>query len=194
MQSTTDRPDCKTILPDFRVRSLHDDLAAALDAAVYLSGTGRKEVAARIGDAVQNALAQVRLPRSEPEAYLARLGEDAVRGGSAAHGGSAANAEHRESLAALWEAWRFDAPPAPLPEEVLVVFQAGLEQLLAQRLQPGDVAQPVLAQADAQLVHRLVGEVKTLAWKVKSSVCSHGANINPASPPSAARSKLSVSN
>jgi alpha-mannosidase len=103
--------EARLLVPDFGVRSLYDDLAAALDAAVYLNTSGRKEVAARISDAIQNALRCVQLPRSQAEAYLARLA-------SAAHNPASKTVEHTESLAAIWEDWTFDAPPAPLPEEM----------------------------------------------------------------------------
>jgi alpha-mannosidase len=103
--------EARLLVPDFGVRSLYDDLAAALDAAVYLNASGRKEIAARIGDAIQNAFGRIQLPRSEPEGYLARLSH-------AAHDRAAETVEHTESLAAIWEDWRFDAPPAPMPEEM----------------------------------------------------------------------------
>lgn len=102
--------EARLLLPDLSLRSLYDDLAAALDAAIYLNVSGRKEVAARIGDALQGAFGRIQLPRSEPEAYLARLTY------AAAHDRTAEMVEHTETLAAIWEDWRFDAPPAPLPD------------------------------------------------------------------------------
>ncbi|MBV8901604.1 MAG: alpha-mannosidase [Verrucomicrobia bacterium] len=106
------------LVPDFGIRSLHDDLAAALDAAVYLNGSGRREIAARIGDAIQNAFVRIQLPRSEPEEYLARLAH------AAAHDRAAELVEHTESLEAIWEDWSFDAAPAPLPEGTRTQLEA----------------------------------------------------------------------
>ncbi len=117
--------EARLLVPDFGVRRLHDDLSAALAAAVHLKGCGRAEVAERIGNVIQKALASLRLPRAPSDAYLARLA-----GATSNH--SPGNIQDTESLAAIWEEWKFGAAPAQLSEEVRAALENVRQQFAAE--------------------------------------------------------------
>src|SRR6516225_5056273 len=61
------------LVPDTDVRALHEDLAAALEAARYHKSSGRISIVERLIDALQHAFAGISLPRGDTEEYLARI-------------------------------------------------------------------------------------------------------------------------
>jgi alpha-mannosidase len=94
------------LVPDPEVRALHEDLAAALDAANYLQSIGRDDVCGRIVDALQRAVEQLPIPRDQTSAYLARIAA------AARHQSADSYYGNEESLASLWEDYVFSAPPS----------------------------------------------------------------------------------
>jgi alpha-mannosidase len=99
------------VWPDDDVRSLLEDLVAIYDAAKYLHSSGRTELAQRLATDLHEALAGISLPRVNTEAYLARLASSSSSRSADDYYGN------EESLASLWEDWRFVAAPATLSEE-----------------------------------------------------------------------------
>ncbi|MBF6595055.1 MAG: alpha-mannosidase [Thermaceae bacterium] len=93
--------EARLIVPDLRLRAFHEDLAAALDAAKYLVGHGRPEIAGLLVEAIEAALVGLELPRTPTPNYLARI----VQAPEAAR-----------TQAAIWDEWKFEAQPLPLPE------------------------------------------------------------------------------
>lgn len=93
-------------LPDDEARTFHDDLLAAHDAAGALARHGRRALAQRLADLLRDTLAGLRVPRTPTDAYLARVGPSFATDATGSEGG----------LAAVWEGWRFDAPPLPLDD------------------------------------------------------------------------------
>ena len=86
------------LLPDLDVRALLTDLAMALEAAAQVG----EELGTLLLDAIARACAELRLPRSLVEGYLARLVQTPV--------GAAMAGE-------LWEEWQLAAAPLALPEK-----------------------------------------------------------------------------
>ncbi|MBV9491788.1 MAG: alpha-mannosidase [Verrucomicrobia bacterium] len=117
--------EARLLVPDGEVRRLYDDLASALSAAVHLKASGRSDVAERIGEAIRKAFATIHLPRSQSEPYLARLV-------AASHRRRFESVEHTESLAAIWEDWRFGASPARLPKEARAQLEGIRRQFAAE--------------------------------------------------------------
>jgi alpha-mannosidase len=92
------------LIPESDVRSLYDDLAAALDAAHHLYSAGRPAITECVVEALHRAFTRISLPRSETEEYLARLS-------STSQNRSAENFYgNEESLTSLWERWKFRSP------------------------------------------------------------------------------------
>ena len=61
------------LVPDDDVRALHEDLAAALDAAGYHARNGRAVIAERLVAAIHEAFRGTILPRDDTEEYLSRI-------------------------------------------------------------------------------------------------------------------------
>ncbi|MFZ5992621.1 MAG: alpha-mannosidase [Deinococcota bacterium] len=113
--------EARLVVPDLLLRAFHEDLAAALDAAGYLVGGGKPEIAALLGGVIEEALAGLALPRSPTPGYLARL----VQAPEAA-----------AVQASIWDEWHFEAEPVALPEAVRAelparreAFRAALEHI-----------------------------------------------------------------
>jgi len=99
------------LVPDTEVRSLHEDLAAALAAARYHQSFGRESIAERLIDGLQHAFAGISLPRDDTEEYLARVAAiSQSRARESFYG-------NQESLASLWEDWEFRSPIGSLTRE-----------------------------------------------------------------------------
>jgi alpha-mannosidase len=92
------------LVPESVVRSLYDDLAAALDAARYHYSTGRPAITGALLKTVQQAFARISLPRNETEEYLARIAATSQNRSNENFYGN------EESLASLWERWEFRLP------------------------------------------------------------------------------------
>jgi alpha-mannosidase len=99
------------LVPDNDVRSLYEDLAAALEAARYHESNGRKQIAACLIDAVQQAFSGIALPRGDTGEYLARIGAISQGRASGSYYGN------QESLESLWENWTFRSPTDSLTHE-----------------------------------------------------------------------------
>jgi alpha-mannosidase len=101
------------LVPEDVVRALHEDLAAALDAAHYHASTGRVTLAEYLIGAIHQAFRSIILPRGETEEYLARI--------SAAEENRPADDFYgnQERLGSLWERWRFRLPSGFLSSEQL---------------------------------------------------------------------------
>src|SRR6516162_7710877 len=98
------------LVPDTDVRALHEDLAAALEAARYHKSSGRISIVERLIDALQHAFAGILLPRSETAEYLARIAAiSQTRARESFYG-------NQESLASLWETWEFRSPIGSLTQ------------------------------------------------------------------------------
>jgi alpha-mannosidase len=80
------------VQPDEQVRSLHDDLSAALGAAQQLLKSGQPDVAQHLADALDAVFRQLPIDRSESAAYLAR----AVR-----------EPHQAEQIDSIWDEWDF---------------------------------------------------------------------------------------
>jgi alpha-mannosidase len=99
------------LIPESDVRSLYDDVAAALDAARYHYFAGRPAITEWVVEAVHRAFARILLPRSETQEYLARLA-------TISRNRSAENFYgNEESLVSLWERWEFRSPAGSLTME-----------------------------------------------------------------------------
>jgi alpha-mannosidase len=99
------------LVPEDDVRALHDDLAAALDAALYHATTGRVAIAERLIGAIHQAFRSIILPRGETEEYLARISAAAENRPADDFYGN------QERLGSLWERWRFRLPSGLLTKE-----------------------------------------------------------------------------
>ena len=105
------------VWPDALVRALHEDLAAAVDAAEVLADA-RPEVAELLARATADTVAELRLPRADTERFLARLTRVE---------------EDRRVQAGVWEAWRFAGEASVLDEAArhrLQVARAALRERL----------------------------------------------------------------
>ena len=110
------------LVPEADVRSLYDDLAAALDAAHYHYLKGRYSLVDVLTDLMHRAFVNIALPRNDTESYLARLA-------ATSQSRSAENFYgNEESLASLWERWEFPAAPSPISEEYLQRIREVREQ------------------------------------------------------------------
>jgi alpha-mannosidase len=99
------------LIPEAAVRALHEDLAAALDAAHYHAATGREAIAERLIDAIHQSFKSIMLPRGDTEEYLARIAAAAEnRPANDFYG-------NQERLGSLWERWRFRHPSGQLSAE-----------------------------------------------------------------------------
>jgi alpha-mannosidase len=92
------------LVPDTEVRALWHDLAASLDAARYLHSIGRDAIVGLLLDSLQSAFRAINLPRDNTEEYLARIAAVSI---SRAY---ETFYDNQESLASLWEDWRFRLP------------------------------------------------------------------------------------
>ena len=108
--------EARLVVPDPQVRDFHEDLAAALDAARYLAGHGRPEIAALVADALEAALVGLELPRTPTQNYLARI---------------VLAPEAAAVQASIWDEWTFEAEPIPLPEGVRNSLRARREAFKA---------------------------------------------------------------
>jgi alpha-mannosidase len=97
------------LVPENDVRALHEDLAAALDAARYHARTGRGEaIAERLVVAINQAFRGTIIPRSDTEEYLSRIAATSdSRSVDDFYG-------NEESLGSLWERWKFRLPSGSL--------------------------------------------------------------------------------
>jgi alpha-mannosidase len=112
------------LVPETEVRSLYDDLAAALDAARYHCSGGRPVIAENLLEAVHRAFTRISLPRKETEEYLARIS-------AISQNRSAENFYgNEESLASLWERWEFRPPAGSLASEQRQVLQETRDRFL----------------------------------------------------------------
>ena len=100
-------------VPENDIRSLCDDMIAALDAVRYLHLSGRGTVAESVLEAVHRAFTQILLPRGNTEEYLARFSAVSQDRSPGSFYGN------EESLASLWERWEFPSPANPLTSEQL---------------------------------------------------------------------------
>jgi alpha-mannosidase len=99
------------LVPERDVRSLYNDLAAALDGARYHYFAGRPAITERVLEAVHRAFTRISLPRGETEEYLARFA-------TASQNRSAENFYgNEESLASLWERWEFRSHGSSLTKD-----------------------------------------------------------------------------
>ena len=92
------------LVPDSDVRPLYEELAAALEAARYHDSNGRRPIAARLIDALQQAVSRIALPRGDTVEYLARIAASSQGRASGSYYGN------QESLESLWENWTFRSP------------------------------------------------------------------------------------
>lgn len=99
------------LVPEEDVRTLYEDLAAALDAASYHARTGREALADRLVDAVHQAFRGIALPRSDTEEYLSRIAAAAENRAAEDFYGN------EERLGSLWERWKFRLPSDSLTME-----------------------------------------------------------------------------
>ena len=100
--------EASILVPDDDVRSLHDDLAAALDAAGYHARAGREAIAELLVGAIHQAFRRTILPRSDTEEYLSRIAAtENNRSADDFYG-------NEERLASLWERWKFRLPSSSL--------------------------------------------------------------------------------
>jgi alpha-mannosidase len=106
------------LVPELAVRSLYDDLAAALDAARYHYLKGRHSLAETLADLIHRTFVRISLPRGDTDNYLARF---AAISQSQSPGSFYDN---EESLASLWERWEFPSAPLPLTTEQLERIRA----------------------------------------------------------------------
>jgi len=98
------------VQPDLAVRSLHDDLAAALSAARQLLASDRAELAEQLADALDGVFQRLPIERGGSAAYLAR----AVR-----------EAHQAEQLDSIWEEWDFNTEElTPFPEALRPALEA----------------------------------------------------------------------
>lgn len=110
------------VVPEPEVRSLYDDLAAALETARYHHRKGRDSLSELLTDLVHRAVVRMALPRNDTEAYLARFA-------AISQSRSAENFYgNEESLASLWERWEFRSAPTPLTTEQLQRLREVKEQ------------------------------------------------------------------
>jgi alpha-mannosidase len=93
------------VIPDTEIRSLYEDLAAALDAVPQVG----EEVAVLLLEALAQTFTEMPLPRTPTEEYLPRI---------------ALSALGRKALASIWEEWEFPAEPLPLPEALRPTLRA----------------------------------------------------------------------
>ena len=120
-------PAC-VLVPEEDVRTLYEDLAAALDAANYHAHTGREVLAERLVDAIHQAFRSIILPRSDTEEYLSRMAAAADNRPADDFYGN------EERLGSLWERWKFRLPSVSLTTEQrlwLREVRAGLATKLA---------------------------------------------------------------
>jgi alpha-mannosidase len=101
------------LVPESDVRALCHDFAAALDAANYHYFAGRPAITESVLQAVHRAFTRVSLPRSETEEYLARFATTSQNRSAENFYGN------EESLASLWERWKFRSPTSSLTIEQL---------------------------------------------------------------------------
>jgi alpha-mannosidase len=99
------------LVPEEDVRTLYEDLAAALDAANYHARAGREALADRLVGAMHNAFRGITLPRSDTEEYLSRIAAAAENRSADDFYGN------RERLGSLWERWKFRLPSGSLTTE-----------------------------------------------------------------------------
>jgi alpha-mannosidase len=98
------------VQPDLQVRSLHDDLAAALSAARHLLVSNQSELAEQLADALDSVFQHLPLERGGSAAYLAR----AVR-----------DAHQAEQIDSIWEEWDFGTEDlSPFPGALRPALQA----------------------------------------------------------------------
>jgi alpha-mannosidase len=98
------------VVPDRDVQTLFEDLLAAHDAAKYLVSINREEIAEHLIEALHQAVATVNLERGNTDSYLARIAFVSQSRSPQDYYGN------EESLASIWEEWKFTAPLAPLPD------------------------------------------------------------------------------
>ncbi len=102
--------------PEAHLAPLYEDLAAIHDAAGALNRAGRSPLAALLVDLLDDALAQLELPRSPTEAYLARMLQARRSRGAVMPGRRPA----QQLSEGLWEGpLQTEAEPLPLSEEQL---------------------------------------------------------------------------
>ena len=101
------------VVPETDIRSLYDDLAAALDAARYHYLKGRYSLVELLADLMHRAFVKIPLPRNDTQSYLARLAATSQSRSAESFYGN------EESLASLWERWDFPSNPSPLTGEHL---------------------------------------------------------------------------
>jgi alpha-mannosidase len=140
------------LIPEWDVRALHHDLAAALDAARYHHFSDRPDLAESILQAIHRTFARIALPRSDTKEYLARLaGTSQNRSAENFYG-------NEESLVSLWERWEFPPPTDPLTIEQL-------QQLREIRKQFGEALGQIRARFPAEGGVWLTGHAHIdLAW------------------------------
>jgi alpha-mannosidase len=110
------------LVPELAVRSLYDDLAAALDAARYHYLKGRHSLAETLANLIHRTFVRILLPRGDTDNYLARVA--AISQSQSA----GSFYDNEESLASLWERWEFPSAPHPLTTEQLERIRAVSEQ------------------------------------------------------------------
>jgi alpha-mannosidase len=99
------------LVPEEDVRTLYEDLAAALDAANYHARTGREALADHLVGAMHQAFRGIRLPRSDTEEYLSQIAAAAENRSADDFYGN------EERLGSLWERWKFRLPSGSLTTE-----------------------------------------------------------------------------
>jgi alpha-mannosidase len=110
------------LIPECDVRLLYYDFAAALDAAHYHYFAGRSAITESVLQAVHRAFIRISLPRSETEEYLARIVTTSQNRSAENFYGN------EESLASLWERWKFRSPASTLTNEQLRQLREVREQ------------------------------------------------------------------
>ncbi|MEY2603196.1 MAG: alpha-mannosidase [Verrucomicrobiota bacterium] len=110
------------LIPECDVRLLYYDFAAALDAAHYHYFAGRSAITESVLQAVHRAFIRISLPRSETEEYLARIATTSQNRSAENFYGN------EESLASLWERWKFRSPASTLTNEQLRQLREVREQ------------------------------------------------------------------
>ena len=111
------------LVPDDDVRALHEDLAAALDAAGYHARTGRAVIAERLVAAIHQAFRGTILPRGDTEEYLSRIALSADNRSADDFYGN------EERLGSLWERWKFRLPSSSLTTQQTIAIARGTDRI-----------------------------------------------------------------
>ncbi len=115
---------CRLAVPNPDVRAFTRDLEVATDVIDFLAQREDREVGVRLVKLVDDALRELRLPRSPSEAYLARMAwleATEVEGGST-------DSPALQVRSALWERPTFEATPLELGEEDLQRVRQTMER------------------------------------------------------------------